>query len=131
MTTIQLELSRDHLLHAVEQLETDELTDLIGELLTLRAKRYAPILTAEETTLLQKVNNWLLPEEQEKRARLQQKLADETISPIEHDVLVALNEKAEWLTTQRLETLSQLALLRQTTLPELIKQLGLETTING
>jgi hypothetical protein len=38
-----------------------------------------------------------------------------------------LNDKAEWLNTQRVEALAQLAALRQTTLPQLMRSLGLKT----
>lgn len=126
MTTIQLEVSRDNLLQAVEQLETEELSDLLTDLLTLRARRHAPVLSYEETELFQRINQWLTSEEQGRRANLQQRLEDETLTEMEHQELIQLNEKAEWLIAQRVEALAQLATLRQTTLPQLIHDLGLE-----
>lgn len=131
MTTIQLEMSRDHLLQAIEQLDSDELADLVAELLNLRARRYAPILSHKETELFQRINQWLTVEEQQQRARLQQKLEDETLTLSEHQELMQLNDKAEWLNAQRVEALAQLAALRQTTLPQLIQNLGLAATVNA
>ncbi|HEX6386985.1 MAG TPA: hypothetical protein VF177_20165 [Anaerolineae bacterium] len=127
MTTIQLEVSRDHLLQAIEQLETDELAELVTELLNLRARRYAPVLSHQETELFQRINQWLTAEEQQRRARLQQELEDETLTAVEHQELIQLNDKAEWLNAQRVEALAQLAALRQTTLAQLMRSLGLET----
>ena len=131
MTTIQLEVSRDHLLQAIEQLDRDELADLVAELLNLRARRYAPILSYTETELFQRINQWLTVEEQQRRARLQQKVEDETLTLSEHQELMQLNDKAEWLNAQRVEALAQLAALRQTTLPQLIQNLGLEGPVNA
>lgn len=131
MTTIQLEVSRDNLLQAVEQLETDELSDLLTDLLTLRARRHAPILSHEETELFQQINQWLTSEEQQQRASLQQSLEDESLNEVEHQQLIQLNEKAEWLNAQRVEALARLAMLRQTTLPQLIHDLGLEPAVDA
>jgi len=45
MMTIQLEVSRDHLLQAIGQLETGELAKLVAELHNLRARLYDPVLS--------------------------------------------------------------------------------------
>ncbi|MCI0398600.1 MAG: STAS/SEC14 domain-containing protein [Chloroflexi bacterium] len=131
MTTIQLEVSRDHLLQAIEQLDADELADLVSELLSLRARRYAQVLSHQETELFERINRWLTAEEQVRRARLQEKLEAETLTEQEHQELIELNEKAEWLNAQRVEALAELATLRQTTLAQLIHDLGLETPAGG
>jgi hypothetical protein len=88
-------------------------------------------LSNEETELFQRINQWLSSEEQLKREELQQKLDDETLTGLEHQELSDLNDKAEWLNTQRVEALAQLATLRQTTLTELMHNLGLEMAGNG
>ncbi len=131
MATIQLEVSRDNLLEAIEQLENDELADLVTELLNVRARRFAPVLNQKETQIFQRINQWLTDDEQKKRAELQQKLEAETLSEKEHEELVQLNNKAEWLNVQRVEALAELATLRQTTLPEMIQVLGLEKKGNA
>jgi hypothetical protein len=127
MTTIQIEVSRDRLPQAIDQLDADELSELVTELLNLRARRYVPVLSHEETELFQRINQWLTAEEQEQRFRLQQKLEDETLTATEQEELIQLNDKAEGLNAQRVEALAQLAALRQTTLPQLMRSLGLET----
>jgi len=127
MATIQLEVSRDNLLEAIEQLENDELSDLVTEILNVRARRYAPVLSHQETELFQRINQWLTPEEQQQLVELKQKLEDETLTGPEREKLLQLNEKAETINAQRFEALAQLAVLRQTTLSELMHLLGLET----
>jgi hypothetical protein len=127
MATIQLEVSRDNLLEAIEQLENDELSDLVTEILNVRARRYAPVLSHQETELFQRINQWLTPEEQRQLVELKQKLEDETLTGPEREKLLQLNEKAETINAQRFEALAQLAVLRQTTLSELMHLLGLET----
>lgn len=69
MMTIQLEVSRDHLLQAIGQLETEELAQLVAELLNLRARRYAPVLSHQATELFERINQWLTAEEQQQTIR--------------------------------------------------------------
>ena len=130
MAMIQLEVSQEKLLQAIEQLDTDELADLVTGVLTLRARRYAPILSHQETELFQRINRRLSTEDQQKRSYLQQKLEEETLSTDEHQELTQLNDEAERLNVLRVEALAQLAALRQTTLPQLMHDLGLETLID-
>ena len=125
MATIQLEVSPDNILEALEQMENDELTDLVSKLLNVRASRYAPVLSNQETELFQHINQWLTTDEQLRRDELQQKLYEETLTDLEHQELIHLNDKAEWLNAQRVEALAQLATSRQITLPQLIQDLGL------
>lgn len=47
----------------------------------------------------------LTAEEQQRRAALQQKLEDGTLTTEEHQELIQLNDWAEWLNVQRLEAL--------------------------
>jgi hypothetical protein len=84
MTTIQLEVSRDTLLQAIEQLNADELSDLVSDLLYLRARRHAPVLSNQEAELFHRINRWLTAEEQTRRSELQRKLEAETLTEREH-----------------------------------------------
>jgi hypothetical protein len=131
MTTIQLEVTHNHLLQAIEQLESEDLASLVSEMLYLRARRYAPVLSTKEAGLFQQINQWLTAEQQARRAELQQKLEDETLTESEHRALIELNETAEMLNAQRVEALAQLATLRQTTLPQLMRDLGFVTPANA
>ena len=127
MATIQLEVSREHLLEAIEQLENDELSDFVKEVLNVRARRFAPVLDHQESELFQKIYQWLTDEEQARRAVLIEKLEAETLTELEHQELLQLNEKVEWLNVQRLKAFSQLAELRQKTIDELMNDLGVKS----
>lgn len=131
MATIQLEVSPKNLIEAVEQLEDDEFDNFAKEFLHVRARRYAPVLSRQETELFQRINHWLTPEEQQQLVELKQKLEDETLTESELEKLLRLNEKAEAINVQRFEALAQLADLRQITLSELMQSLGLETSANA
>jgi hypothetical protein len=131
MTTIQLEVSRDTLLQAIEQLDSDELSDLVSDLLYLRARRHAPVLSNQEAELFRRINRWLTPEEQARRSELQGKLEAETLTEREHQALIQLNETAEMLNAERVEALAQLATLRQTTLDRLMQDLGIDLSAHA
>lgn len=131
MATIQLELSRDHLLQAIEQLDADDLTDLVSDVLHLRARRYAPILDNDESELFLLINQRLTAAQQAWRAELLDKLDEGTLTEIEHQELIQLNDETEILNAQRVEALSELAALRRITLPQLMHDLGLDTSANA
>ena len=124
MTTVQVELSRHALLQAIKQFDRDELSTFVDDILALRAQSRAPVLGRDETELFQRINRWLSAEGQARRAILLEKLEDETLTEAEHAELLRLNEQAEMLNAQRIEALSQLATLRLTTLPQVMRDLG-------
>lgn len=125
MATIQVQVSRDDLLRAIRQLDTAEFSGLVSDVLSLRAQRTAPVLSADEATLLQHINQRLPEEAQQRRAELQARLAAETLTAEEHAALVQLNAAAEQLNAQRIEALTQLAGLRRVSLRQVMQDLGL------
>jgi hypothetical protein len=131
MTIIQLEVSRDNLLQAIEQLDTDELSDLVSDLLYLRARRHANVLSDREAELFQQINRWLTLEEQTRRNELQKKLEAKILTEREHQELMQLNEKAEMLNAERVEALAQLATIRQTTLDQLMHDLDIDLSAHA
>lgn len=126
MATIQVQVSRDDLLRAIRQLDSAEFSGLVTDVLSLRAQRTAPVLSADEATLLQRINHRLPEEDQRRRAELQARLAAETLTAEEHTTLVQLNTAAEQLNAQRIEALAQLADLRRVSLRQIMQDLGLE-----
>lgn len=126
MATIQVQVSREELLQAIQQLDKTEFAGLVTEILSLRAQRAAPILLADETALLQRVNQHLTDADQRRRAQLLENLAAETLTAEEHTELIRLNDEAERLSAQRLEALVQLAALRQVSLRQVMQDSGLE-----
>ena len=63
---IRSQVSLDELLRGVAQLDMSELEHFISQVLTLRATRLAPSLPPEEAGLLQKINQGLPPDVQQR-----------------------------------------------------------------
>ena len=127
MPTIQSEaqLSPEELLKAVGQLSTPELETFADDVLTLRAERVAPRLTADEAALLQQINQGLPDDLQERFDALVARRRAETLTPQEHAELLALTERVEQTDARRLEHLVELSRLRKVPLKQLMEQLGL------
>ncbi len=65
-------------------------------------------------------------EEQEVYRKLLQKFRAENITNEEHKQLTALTDKLEGLNVERLKCLVEIAAIRQKTLPEVMKELGIK-----
>lgn len=85
----------------------------------------APRLPEPEARLLQQINEGLAPEMWRRYNELIAKRRAETLTPDEHATLIALSDQIEDLNARRLECLTELARLRQTSLSELMQQLGI------
>lgn len=115
----------DELLKAVEQLSQPELEQFVSQVITLQARRRAPVLPSAESELLMKINEGL-PEEVYKRYdKLAIKCRKGTLTPEEHKELISITDNMEDLGAQRIRYLVELAQLRNTTLPELMETLGI------
>ena len=90
MPTIEVrsQVSLDELLNGVAQLDMPELERFISQVLTLRAKRIAPCLPKEEAGLLEKINQGLSPEAQQRYDELTAKRRAETLTSEEHQELL-------------------------------------------
>jgi hypothetical protein len=121
-----IEVSANELLKAVQQLSPAELEGFVAQVLALRAERVAPRLSAEETTLLERIQQGM-PEDQHRRYReLIDKLRGETITPEERAELLRLTDAAEEWQAKRLEALAELASLRKVSLSAVMDQLGIK-----
>lgn len=127
MTTIQLQsqISLDALIGGVEQLSTPDLEWLTNQVLALRAKRRAPSLSRKEAELLQKINQSLPVEIQQRFDLLTAKRRAETLTPEEYQELLGLVDEIELWDAKRVEYLTELAQLRNISLRMLMKQLGI------
>lgn len=127
MPTVQLEaqLSPEQLLTAVGQLSTPELEAFAEHVSALHAERVAPRLPADEATLLQKINQGLPDDLQNRFDELVTRRRAETLTPNEHTELLALTERIEQMDARRLGHLVELSRLRKMPLKQLIEQLGL------
>jgi len=85
-----------------------------------------PHLSAEESRLLGEINQGLSEQQWERYRELIEKRRAEQLSHEEHAELITISDLVERLNLRRIECLTQLAALRDTTLPKLMEQLGIE-----
>lgn len=128
MPTIQIEanLSSEQLLNAARQMSRQELAQFVERVLTLRAERVAPILPVAESELLLKINHPLPDNLQRRYNQLLEGRDARTLSPEEYQELLQLTDQVELLEVERMKHLIELARLRQVSLDELMRQLGLQ-----
>ncbi|MFP4395649.1 MAG: STAS/SEC14 domain-containing protein [Anaerolineales bacterium] len=124
---VKMQLPTEELLKAVAQLNSAELEQFVHQVMHLVAQRRAPVLSHSEAELLLKLNQSTpTPEMQQRHAVLVEKRQAEALTDEEYEELLALTEHFEGLNVQRLETLVALARLRDVSLPELMRDLGIQ-----
>lgn len=127
MATVQfkseISIELDQLLTGVAQLDTPDLEKLLIQVRQVLAHRQNPSLPALELELLQKINQALPEEIQQKYNDLSAKMRSQTITPEEHQDLLKLIDIVEKADGDRIQHLIQLSQLRNISLAELMKQL--------
>jgi hypothetical protein len=127
MTTVQFKsevsIELDQLLTGVAQLDTPDLEQLLIQIQQVLAHRQNPSLPALELELLQKINQALPEEIQQKYNDLSAKMRSQTITPEEHQDLLKLIDVVEQADCDRLQHLIKLSQLRNISLTELMQQL--------
>ena len=118
-------MSIDALLKAAAKLDASELEHFMAELHALRARRSAPSPSGEEAPLLEEINKGLPPDVQRRYDELRKKLSEETITPNEHQELIALNDRIEEADVERVKALAALAALRNVSMKDLMDDLGI------
>ena len=128
MTIIQREaqVSSDSLLKAVEQLNTEDLDEFTINVLKLRAQRQAHGLPTVEAELIEKINQTLSAQTQQRFEDLNARRRAHTLTREEHTELLDLIQQTEALNVRRIEALVTLAQLRKTSLKALMKKLGIK-----
>jgi hypothetical protein len=128
---MSVQLSVSEILNNVESLETNKFEQLYRELFTLRVRRNGASLNAVESQLLNKINNEFDPKKWERLTYLDWKLEYSALTPKEEAESLKLAEAYENYSVERLKCLSQLAMLRQVSIDNLMVQLGINTPVNG
>lgn len=127
MATVQIEskinLDIEQLLTGVAQLDTPELEQFLAGVSLLLSHRKAESSADLEADLLQKINQGLPADVQQRYDTLRAKLQNETITEAEHQELLTLVDVVEQTDTERLDHLIALSQLRQVSLDDLLKQL--------
>ncbi|HYW19495.1 MAG TPA: STAS/SEC14 domain-containing protein [Nodularia sp. (in: cyanobacteria)] len=126
---VELQLSSDDLLKAVEQLNQADLKQFISQVIALQAQRTAPSLMQQESELLLKINQGISVEIQNYYNDLIAKRDIETLTDEEHRELLSLTEQIEKQQAQRIEYLVELANLRGISLNALMESLGIQTQV--
>ncbi|MBA3711457.1 MAG: STAS/SEC14 domain-containing protein [Pyrinomonadaceae bacterium] len=128
MPTIQIEanLSFEQLLNAARQMSRRDLHHFIEQVLLLRAQYDAPTLPDAESELLLKINQPVPADVLRRYDELITGRDERTLTPEEHQELLRLTDQVETLEAERLGRLIELAKLRQVSLDEMMRQLGLQ-----
>ena len=124
-------MSIEELLDSAAQLDTPELEYLVSEVLALQAKRRAPCLSKDEAALLQKINQGLPPDVQQRYDTLIEKLQEETLTSDEHQELLTMYDQIEESDAERVKNLATLAQLRNVSITALMKDLGIPSPSNA
>ena len=123
--TSQIEIDFDEVLEGIARLETSAFEQFVDKVITLRAQRRASTLPQKEAELLQQATLGLSEDTWQRYHELSEKLQDETLQPDEQQELVGITDKMEAANVKRIEALTKLAELRQTTVDALLDELGL------
>jgi hypothetical protein len=126
---VELQLSSEDLLKAVEQLSQADLKQFISQVIALQAQRTAPSLMQQESELLLKINQGISVDIQNYYNDLIAKREAETLTDEEHRELLSLTEQIEKQQAQRIEYLVELANLRGISLNALMENLGIQTQV--
>ena len=130
MTTLHINsaIELEQVLQGVDSLDTPELERFLAQVGTLLARRKAPSIPQREAVLLQQINRPLLPQPQQiQYQQLSQKLHTDNIAPSEYDALLNLVDMLEQADAERMQSLLELAQLRNLPLDILMQQLGIQT----
>ncbi|MEH2381539.1 MAG: STAS/SEC14 domain-containing protein [Nostoc sp.] len=129
MSTVKVEvqLSSEELLKAVEQLNQPDLERFVSQVIALQAQRKAFILPRREAELVFKINQGIPSDTQKHYNELIVKREAENLTNNEYRELLHLSEQIDKLQVQRIEYLAYLAHLRGISLIVLMENLGIQT----
>ncbi len=130
-TPIEVKISPEQVLSAVETMSEGDLDSFIGQILQIRGKRQAPNVSAAEADLLQKITHCIPPNLQTRFNELVEQRQANTIDEISRQELCDLSDQIELLEADRIKQLAQLAQLRSTSIDALIQQLHLVPVNHG
>ena len=128
---VRSQISLNDLLNSVRQLNTKDLEQFIFQVLTMRAKRIAPNVSNQEAEMLEKINQGLPLETQQRYNVLVTKRQAETLTSEEYQELLTLIESIELADAERVQTLTKLAQLRNVSVTTLMTKLNIRPQVYG
>ncbi|KPA16701.1 hypothetical protein MHK_003081 [Candidatus Magnetomorum sp. HK-1] len=114
------------MLYFINQWCSKEIELFVDQVLLIRAQKKSPGFSYQETDLLQRINEGIPFDLQQKYNKLISKRENSTLTEKEYDDLLSLIDKIEKMDAQRIAYLSQLAKIRKTTLPQIMLDLGIK-----
>ncbi|WP_016952755.1 hypothetical protein [Anabaena sp. PCC 7108] len=124
---LEVQLSSQELLKAVEQLKQQDLEKLVSQIIILQAHKKADTLLKNEAELFIHNNQDIPPTFLNYHNKLIAKKEEEKLTDEEYKELLYLSEQIDKLQAHRLEYLANLALLHGISLTKLMQNLGFQT----
>lgn len=121
-----MQIEHDQLLNAALKMPRPELERFVAKLFALKAREETPNLSEAETRLLLKINQDIPSAARQRMNELIDKRQASLITQAELEELIQLTDQSEELGAERLKCLIELAALRNITLDELMRQLGIK-----
>jgi hypothetical protein len=82
-------------------------------------------LSGAESKFLKQINEWLPSETWDEYQELREKFRGETLTDVEHQRLTEIYDQIEMINAKRIGFIAELARLRQVSLEEMMRQLGI------
>ena len=123
---VEVQLSSEQLLRAIEQMPEPDLEEFVMQVLLLRAQRGMPNLSPQESAWLSQINQAIPPGLQARFNELVAKRRALTLTEEEHGELLQLTDQIEQRDAERIQALGKLAQFRGRSLPEIMKDLGIQ-----
>jgi len=124
MPTTVAKSKLSEILEDMTTLSAKQLDRLLPEVVALRLEKRKLALPKRESELLKIINRGLPPEKRRDYEELKRRA--EALTESERVKLIKLSDELELLGVARLRAMMELAAGRKTTLPKLMKQLGIE-----
>ena len=123
-----IRVEAEQLLKAVEQMPLHELEACVTKVLAVRAQREAPMLSADESALLLRINNAISTALQQRYDVLIAQRDAERLTAEEQAELLEITTQIEQRDADRVAALADLARVRGTSLSNLMHTSGIQAT---
>lgn len=128
MSVHSVEITTENLLSAVVQMPEREYEQFIQKANKLRKKKLTDKTSRKESDLILKINTIFPTDKRERYNELYVRFQESSLSEIEHQELLNLNEEFEILNAKRIKYVGELAKLRNQTLEKVIADLHIKTS---